>query len=98
MNYVSLQGRATSMSWTAQDVGLVIRQTVRAFLRHRLLFVLTVLGVLVAGAVMMTLKPRYTATATVVVSGRAQQDPLAPMASSRTRPRRMTRWSRPRRR
>lgn len=67
------------MSWTAQDVGLVIRQTLRAFLRHRFLFAMTVLGVLVAGAaVMLTLKPRYTATATVVVSGRAQQDPLAP--------------------
>lgn len=87
------------MSWTAQDMGLVIRQTLRAFLRHRFLFVMTVLGVLVAGAaVMLTLKPRYTATATVVVSGRAQQDHWPPMASSRTRPRRMTRWSRPRRR
>lgn len=79
MNYVSIQERAPSMSWTAHDVGLVIRQTVRAFLRHRVLFTLTALGVVVVGgAVMLTLKPRYTATTTVVVSGRAQQDPLAP--------------------
>ncbi|AQU88459.1 succinoglycan biosynthesis protein exop [Komagataeibacter nataicola] len=67
------------MSWTAQDVGLVIRQTCRAFLRHRMLFALTVLGVVgVGGAVTLSLKPRYTATATVVVAGHAQQDPLAP--------------------